>query len=169
MSEIVGPQETSSKQPQTEEPGYWWVNQNRETYPAEKASYYLFAPFEDKAGKERIQYKNMAELKPGDICLHYSEGAIKAVSHVIETVKEGKRPEALTSLPNEILGQVVRTRYRELASPIALSEISLELRLTYSGKTFNRKGNPNVRYLTRLSVEFATKLGEQFPDLTSKF
>lgn len=46
---------------------YWWVNQNPETYQAEKAGYYLFAPPKDKMGKERIQYKNMARLKPSDI------------------------------------------------------------------------------------------------------
>ncbi len=111
----------------------------------------------------------MAELKPGDICLHYSEGAIKAVSHVIEMVKEGKRPVPLTSLLGEELGQVVRSSYSELDSPIPLNEISLELRLNYSGETFNRKGNPNVRYLTRLRAEFTAKLCEQFPDLALKF
>jgi len=169
LSEVTEQQKPNRVVTQPEEPGYWWVNQNRETYQAEKAGYYLFAPHLDKLGKERIQYKNMAELKPDDICLHYSEGAIKAVSHVIEMVKQGKRPVLLTSLPGEELGQVVRSSYIELDSPIQLREISLELRLTYSGETFNRKGNPNVRYLTQLRAEFTTKLCEQFPDLASKF
>jgi hypothetical protein len=63
----------------TRDRGYWWVNQG-ETFREARASGFLWAPMQDKAGRRPAHWRSMAKVQQGDLVLHYASGSLRAVS-----------------------------------------------------------------------------------------
>ena len=61
-------------------------------------------------------------------------------------------------------GLLVRTRYVELAQPVALEQIPDGWRIA-QGAPFTRQGAVQQGYFYRLSPEFINKMSERFPQL----
>lgn len=69
----------------------------------------------------------MAELKKGDIVLHYADNYLRYVSNVIEPPVEASKPEVMkeTEWPPE--GRLVKIQYHELSPNIQLDKFSQAL------------------------------------------
>jgi len=138
----------------------WWVNQGT-TFAIERAGGYLWAP---KHGKNNVVFQHwsdMTKLHPGDVVLHYANGALRAVSRVLETAKDEPRPGELSAETWESEGYLVRTEYYPLEQPISLQNIPLEWRTETTGP-FTREGGVKQGYLYPLTDEFANRLQVRF-------
>lgn len=142
-------------------PVCWWVNQGY-TYTHERSEGYLFAPQNNNTGHVLRHHENVNRLVPGDVVLHYAEGAIRAVSRVVSRAEEGRRPVPIQGIEDEI-GYLVRAKYEELSEPIALNDVPIEWRISEAGP-FNRLGGVNQGYLYPLTVDFVSKLRARFPE-----
>ena len=71
--------------------------------------------------------------------LHYANGALRAVSEVLEPAEEAPRPADLPAEPWNTDGHLVRARYHELSSPLPLGDISHEARIAEGGP-FTQQG-----------------------------
>ncbi len=134
----------------------WWVNQGT-TFAIERAGGYLWAP---KHGKNNVVFQHwsdMTKLQPEDVVLHYANGALRAVSRVLEAAKDEPRPGELSADTWEMEGYLVRVRYYPLEQPIPLQNIPLEWRTETTGP-FTTDGGVKQGYLFPLTNEFADKL-----------
>jgi hypothetical protein len=59
----------------------WWVNQGT-TFDAEHAGGYVWAPQRGEGGRTVAHHQNVAQLRPGDLVLHYAKGLVRALSVV---------------------------------------------------------------------------------------
>lgn len=73
----------------------WWVNQGT-SYNSQKQEGVLWAPLKDKSGKPQHHWETMKEVRLNDIVLHYSNGALRAVSQVQEAAVEKPKPASLS-------------------------------------------------------------------------
>jgi hypothetical protein len=138
----------------------WWVNQGT-TFAIEKAGGYLWAP---KHGKNNVVFQHwsdMTKIQPGDVVLHYANGALRAVSSVQESAKDQPRPSELSAETWESEGYLVRTEYYLLEPPIPLQNLPREWRIETTGP-FTRDGGVKQGYLFPLTNEFADKFQDRF-------
>ena len=138
----------------------WWVNQGT-TFAIEKAGGYLWAP---KHGKNNVVFQHwsdMTKLQPEDVVFHYANGAVRAVSRVLESAKDEPRPDELSAEAWESEGYLVRTEYYPLESAISLQNIPFEWRTETTGP-FTRNGGVKQGYLFPLTKEFADKVQDRF-------
>ena len=85
-----------------------------------------------------------------NIILHYSTGALRAVSQVQEAVEKPK-PASLTEQQWEEMGRLVVTEYHELIPPIPLEAISQDLLQLHIVKgPINKKAGYNRDTSSRL-------------------
>jgi MoxR-like ATPase len=134
----------------------WWVNQGQ-TYTSEKAGGYLWAPQKAKDGGPRPHWTALTETRPGDLVVHYRDGAIRAISRVIRAAQEGPRPGEFPEGAWAAEGWRVETDYEELGSSFALSGVPIERRVAESGP-FDVNGAVKQGYLFRLSNDFGVEL-----------
>jgi hypothetical protein len=145
----------------------WWVNQG-ETFEIEKSGGYLWAP---KHGKSNVMFQHwsdMAKLQPADVVLHYANGALRAVSSVLESTKDEPRPGKFSAETWESEGYLVRVQYYPLDPPIPLRNIPIEWRTETTGP-FTKDGGVKQGYLFPLTNEFADKLQVRFAAVLPAF
>jgi hypothetical protein len=138
----------------------WWVNQGR-SYDDERAAGVLWAGKVSRSGAVLEHRRALAEVGIDDLVLHYTGGAIKAVSVVTDEAVDGPAPHTGS---DERDGWLVRADYRELATPVPLSEI-LEDARKGEGGPFDRNGDVNQGYLYPLSDRFVNELARTQPAL----
>jgi hypothetical protein len=108
-------------------PKYWWVNQGT-NYKMEKAGAYLWAPQKNKQGSPLRHWTDLQKAAPGDLVFNYANGAIRAVSRVLEPASIGRRPDGLEESGWERDGFQLLIEYSELAKPLELEAIPAALR-----------------------------------------
>ena len=140
---------------------YWWVNQGA-TYRQELDGGYLWAPKESKGGRLLSHHTDLLRVRAGDAVLHYANGALRAVSEVLEPAEEAPRPSDLPLEPWNKEGHLARTRYNELSLPLPLQDIAQDARVAEGGP-FTRQGSVKQGYLFSLSSEFVGTLVADFP------
>jgi hypothetical protein len=146
----------------------WWVNQGT-TNRAQRAGGYLWAPTRDRRGVEQKPYKNVMELLPGDIVLHYAQG-IRYVSRVTAPPAPAHRPNEFPADTWQEDGYRAELEYRNIEPPIELDEIPISWRLeeaqTSPGpRVFDRNGAVVLGYLYSLSELFSARMRDRFPQL----
>lgn len=147
-------------QPQT---AVWWVNQGA-TYTKERDGGFLWAPMVNKAGRPQYHWDTMDEVREGDVVLHYSNGSLRAASHVSAPARPAANP--LDDQSWDAAGRLVETKYQELNEPVALGAIDEGARIR-QGSPFTISGSVQQVYLVRLDDEFVNKLAQNFPELAA--
>lgn len=141
----------------------WWVNQGA-TYTKERDGGFLWAPMRNKAGRSQYHWDTMDEVREGDVVLHYSNGSLRAASHVIAAAKPAPNP--LGDQAWEEAGRLVETQYEELNEPVALGAIDEGTRIK-QGSPFTVTGSVQQVYLVRLQDDFVRELSQRFPELAT--
>jgi 5-methylcytosine-specific restriction enzyme B len=136
-----------------DQPSIWWVCQGT-SYNAQKQEGVLWAPLKNVGGKPQHHWETMKEVKINDIILHYSNGALRAVSQVQEAAVEQPKPESLSDQQWEEMGRLVVTEYHELNPPVPLEAISQDLLQLHIAKgPINKKGGVNQGYLFPFTLQ----------------
>lgn len=131
----------------------WWVNQGM-SYEVQKQEGVLWAPLKDKSGKPQHHWETMKDVRVNDIILHYSTGAVRAVSQVKEAAVEKPKSANLAEQQWEETGRLIVTDYHELNPPILLEAISQDLLQLHIVKgPINRKGGVQQGYLFPFTLE----------------
>lgn len=141
----------------------WWVNQGA-TYTKERDGGFLWAPMRNKAGRPQYHWDTMDEVREGDVVLHYSNGSLRAASHVSAASKPAPNP--LGDQAWEEAGRLVETQYEELNEPVALGAIDEGARIK-QGAPFTVTGSVQQVYLVRLRDDFVSELALRFPELAA--
>lgn len=135
------------------QPSIWWVCQGT-SYNAQKQECVLWAPLKNVGGKTQHHWETMKDVKVNDIVLHYSTGAVRAVSQVQEAAVDKPKPASLSDQQWEETGRLVVTEYHELNPPIPLEDISLDLLQLHIAKgPINKKGGVNQGYLFPFTLQ----------------
>ncbi len=92
----------------------YWVNQGR-SFEAESAGGHLFAGKKDARGATPTHWERLTKLVPGDVVVHYAEGAIRAVSRVRAGAVDATREEDAS-----VHGWRVDVEMWTLPTPVAL-------------------------------------------------
>ncbi|MFG1934617.1 McrB family protein [Mycobacterium sp. NPDC048908] len=141
----------------------WWVNQGA-TYTKERDGGFLWAPMLNKAGRPQYHWDTMDEVREGDVVLHYSNGSLRAASHVSAAARPAPNPLDDQSWDNE--GRLVESQYQELNEPVALGAIDEGARIR-QGSPFTVTGSVQQVYLVRLQGHFVKELAGRFPELAA--
>jgi 5-methylcytosine-specific restriction protein B len=139
----------------------WWVNQGA-TYAKERDGGFLWAPMLNKAGRPLYHWDTMDEVREGDVVLHYSNGSLRAASHVTAPARPAQNP--LDDQAWEVEGRLVELQYQELNEPVALAAIDEGARIR-QGSPFTVTGSVQQVYLVRLQGDFVSELAQRFPEL----
>lgn len=142
------------------DPSVWWVNQGQ-NYGSERDGGYLWAPKKTRSGAVLAMHSAVARLQPGDITVHYAQGAIRAVGRVTEPAVDLPRPGSALGQESQD-GFLATVIYYELAEPIALNAIPESDRVREKGP-FNASGGIKQGYLFPLSAAFSDLLRRLFP------
>ncbi|WP_131809556.1 McrB family protein [Mycolicibacterium iranicum] len=145
------------------QPSVWWVNQGA-TYTKERDGGFLWAPMLNKAGRPQYHWDSMDQVREGDVVLHYSNGSLRAASHVSASAIPAPNP--LDDQVWEAEGRLVATQYKELNEPIALGAIDESARIRH-GSPFTVTGSVQQVYLVGLRDDFVNELAHQFPELAT--
>jgi 5-methylcytosine-specific restriction enzyme B len=139
----------------------WWVNQGA-TYTKERDGGFLWAPMLNKAGRPLYHWETMDAVREGDVVLHYSNGSLRAASHVSAPARPAPNP--LGDQTWEEAGRLVKLQYQELNEPVALAAIDEGARIR-QGSPFTVTGSVQQVYLVRLEGDFVNELAQRFPEL----
>ncbi|WP_096288836.1 McrB family protein [Mycobacterium ahvazicum] len=139
----------------------WWVNQGA-TYAKERDGGFLWAPMLNRAGRPQYHWDTMDEVREGDVVLHYSNGSLRAASHVTRAARPAPNP--LDDQAWEAAGRLVMSQYQELNEPVALAAIDEGARIR-QGSPFTVTGSVQQVYLVRLQGELVNELAQRFPEL----
>jgi hypothetical protein len=127
----------------------WWVNQGS-TLREEQEEGILWAPLKDKRGGTQYHWETMAEVRPGDVVLHYANGALRYVSRVTRAAEEAARPNQQW---NE-QGRLVCAEYHELRPPVPLDKFAPQVqRLGIKQGPINSANGANQGYLFRFTQQ----------------
>ena len=148
-------------------PSVWWVNQGK-TYGSHRDLGIVWAPREGKGGRQFKHHLNVGRLQPGDVLLHYANGALRAVGLV-----EGEPEETDTSPEDGVdrwsnRGFRVDVDYHVIEGPIDRDAIPLAWRRD-EGAPFTSAGELRQGYLFELSDEFARKMAARWPEEIGRF
>ena len=141
----------------------WWVNQGA-TYTKERDGGFLWAPMLNKAGRPQYHWDTMDEVREGDVVLHYSNGSLRAASHVSAAARPAPNP--LDDQAWDDAGRLVESQYQELNEPVALGAIDEGARIR-QGSPFTVTGSVQQVYLVRLQGDFVNELAQRFPELAA--
>ncbi|MFD0619702.1 McrB family protein [Paenibacillus sp. GCM10027629] len=136
-----------------DQPSIWWVCQGT-SYNAQKQEGVLWAPLKNINGRTQHHWETMKDVKVNDIVLHYSSGALRAVSQVQAAAIESPKPASLSDQQWEETGRLVVTEYHELNPPIPLEAISQDLLQLHIAKgPINKIGGVNQGYLFPFTIQ----------------
>lgn len=145
--------------------GLWWVNQGS-TYRQERNGGYVWAPKVTKAGHAVAHHVAVSKLRKGQLIVHYSEGAVRAVGYVAAPPQSVPKPKELTGDAWGEDGYGCEVTYRVLDSPIPKAEVPNR---GPDVGPFDRNGDVKQGYLfpIRDSDTFALLefLNDRVPDL----
>lgn len=144
-------------------PRVWWVNQGSSFGRATEGGH-LWAPMLDRNGRPLEHWQTMRHLRPGDVVLNYADTQIRGWSVVQSDPVEAPRPDPEADQAWNNDGVRAEVLYRGLQSPLSLSEIPNDWRVSEGGP-FDKNGGIKQGYLFAISDSFAGKLKGRFPAL----
>lgn len=140
---------------------YWWVNQGK-TYDEERRAGILWAPRRAPNGQTKNFWTRMTYVEEDDLILHYSTGALRAVSRAAGPAADSPIPDSLPADEWERDGWLIRARYVDLLRPVRLEEIPLVWREGTKEEPFDKNGNVKQGYLYPLSGTFIEEIRDRF-------
>ncbi|WP_339171311.1 AAA family ATPase [Paenibacillus sp. FSL H7-0943] len=147
-------------------PNVWWVNQGT-TIQAEKEEGILWAPLLNSQGRKLYHWETMKEVEQGDIILHYSNKAIRYVSHVTDAAVEATKPGSMANTNWQEDGRLVRTEYVKLIPPIMLQQFNQQImQVNLTQGPLHSGGGVNQGYLFRFSRQGLQVLQSLTPEVT---
>ncbi|WP_419871521.1 McrB family protein [Candidatus Pristimantibacillus sp. PTI5] len=146
----------STNQMQTETssvPKIWWVNQGM-TLSEEQEGGLLWAPFKSSNGRSQYHWDTMDEVRPGDIVLHYANGALRSVSNVLEAAIKAPKPETMVNTVWEQTGRLVKVEYVQLEPFIPLTQFASSIMgLEIAQGPIHSGGGVKQGYLFRFTAQ----------------
>jgi hypothetical protein len=136
----------------------WWVNQGT-SYRVQRDGGYLWAPVQTQGGYSVAHHANVAELSPGDMVVHYANGAIRALGEVAGSAEQRPRPRELSDRRWGDEGHYAPVRYHELEQSILISDVPGR---TADAGPFTKGGDVKEGYLFALAPGFADALQRAF-------
>ena len=137
----------------SKDPNIWRVNQGQ-TMSAEKNEGILWAPIESKGGNTQYHWETMTEVKPGDIILHYANGALRYVSQVKEEAVKSEKPASMEADDWNREGRLIKTEYYKLKPEVSLDQFNQEIvELDIEKGPINKLGGVNQGYLFYFTKE----------------
>lgn len=134
-------------------PSYWWVNQGQ-SYKSERNGEYIWAPLQTTRGTTVAHWTRVSEVLPGDIFIHYSNGAIRAIGIAQGEVEERKNPHPGSHNEWQDKGWGVAVRYYELSVPYSRETFPDNLtHMNISDGPFDQRGQVKQGYLWRFTAE----------------
>lgn len=132
----------------------WWVNQGRSSKLGHGYAV-VWAPLHSDSGKAVSSWDRMDCARPGDLVLHYANGAIRGFSVVVASARAKHRPYDGGTWNNE--GRILDVEYAPVDVPIPLNQVPLEARLREPKPhaAFTRAGRVNQGYFYPLTFELA--------------
>ena len=136
----------------SDHPNVWWVNQGA-TLNSEVEHGILWAPLKTSNGRTQYHWETMAELKTGDIVLHYANGALHYISEVLTPAFIAPKPGYLGEQWDRE-GRLAKVQYYKLHPSIELNKFNdriLKLNIDRGPLTVN--GSVKQGYLFYFSQE----------------
>ena len=138
---------------------YWWVNHNQ-TFKYEIDDGYIWSPKKNKNDNFNQTYKNLTNIRPGDVIFSYANKQISAFGIAKGTAYDHPKPEEFfkknTEFWSSCEGWRVDIDWTMLDAPVYpqnyKSEIGALLPGKYSPLLKNGKGNQNC-YVAKISSE----------------
>ena len=137
----------------------WWVNQGRSFERGVDALAVVWAPLANVNGGEVASWRQLSDVRDGDVLIHYARSAIRGFSVVNGAPYECKRPW-LDHDDQHRDGRRVPVTFAALAIPVPLSEIPLALRTQGLPGPFNVNGAVKQGYLFPLDTQAAATVHE---------
>ncbi|WP_143266125.1 MULTISPECIES: hypothetical protein [Amycolatopsis] len=94
--------------------------------------------------------------------LHYAKGAVRAVSRATSSAGDALRPEVLPNDTWEQHGWKLPVDMAELASPIPLTDIPIEMRAEKAQRMFTTAGKVHQGYLYPVTVDWFSRFAQLF-------
>lgn len=108
----------------------------------------------------------MAEVKKGDIILHYANGALRYVSEVISPAVEAPKPASLENNNWQDIGRLVRAEYYPLKPIIQLNDFSKDLlNIDIQQGPIDVNGNVKQGYLFRFNFDAFNRIRQAKPEV----
>lgn len=142
-------------------PNVWWVNQGR-TFSLELRGGYLLAPLRDRRGVAPPHWRRMAEVRPRDIVLHYSDGFVRAVSRVQTAPEQAVYPEEDHREYGGRVGNLIRADYHLLDPPVPRDVAASLEHLPSTDGPFMETGSVQQGYIFRFSLDGLVDLVKSF-------
>ena len=132
----------------------WWVNQGRSSKLGHGYAV-VWAPLRSDSGRTVSSWDRMDSARPGDVVLHYANGAIRGFSVVVAPARAKHRPYDGGTWNNE--GRVLDVEYAPMDVPIPLNQVPLNARLNEPTPhaAFTSAGRVNQGYFYPLTFELA--------------
>lgn len=153
----------------------WWVNQGG-TYEISQRLGFLWAPLKTYWGREHIFWSLMAEVRSGDIIVHYSKGKIRALSRAASDAYIAERTSGFRGLQSEAWtinqGRRVDISYFLLEPPVLLESVASKIHgLAIKLGPITKNGKVRQSYLNRFTLEGLKIIQDaalcEFPDWQS--
>lgn len=149
-------------------PKYWWVNQGG-TYKVQRDGGYLFASSASGSGRDVPSWEALQEMAPDDVVFHYANGNLRALGRVTARAERTNHPEGerAGAEVNAEEGYRVPLEYQDLAEPLPLTDIPMDMRTPKHGpftKGAKRQGEPQQGYAFPLSNGFVLAFRKAFLD-----
>jgi MoxR-like ATPase len=138
----------------------WWVNQGK-TYKEERDFGIVWAPLLQKNMIAAPHHSALAEMRVGDIVVHYSKGAVRALGRVAYEAVEKQNPFDRQDNEWQSNGREVGVEYFEIQQPIELDEIK---NIPVGTGPFNRNGGVNQGYMFPLQGNWPHDFRLQFQE-----
>ncbi|HEX2173153.1 MAG TPA: hypothetical protein VHL09_11995 [Dehalococcoidia bacterium] len=104
-------------------PSIWWVNQGK-TFAQEMAGGFLWAPLRDQRGRVQRHWETLAEVRAGDVIVHYARGAVRALSRARSAGRPARRPAGFLDAGTREDGRLVEVDVYRLAQAIPRDRVA---------------------------------------------
>lgn len=142
-------------------PHVWWVNQGR-TFAHESRNGYFWAPLRNRRGVTPPHWRRMEEVRAGDVVLHYSAGAIRAVSRVQAPPERAAYPQVDHPEYGGRMGNLIYAEYHYLEPPVPRDSAARLRGLPRTEGPFLDSGAIQQGYLFRFQLEALLELVASF-------
>lgn len=135
----------------------WWVNQGRSFGRGVDALAAIWAPIESISGSRVASWRQLDDVKPGDVLIHYARSAIRGFSVASASAYERNRPWVE---PNDQydMGKAIPVTFAALAIPIPLMDIPDRIRESRNAGPFDKRGLVKQGYMFPVEPTVATEL-----------
>lgn len=132
---------------------YWWVNQGQ-SYESERDGGYIWAPLHTKSGATLGHWERVSGVLPGDVLIHYSNGAVRAIGIAEEVAEQRDNPHAGSHNAWEDKGWAANVHYYELRESYGRALFPEGFRrMDIPDGPFDRAGQVKQGYLWGFSEE----------------